>query len=73
MSQPESNRIKRGLMVWCALILFALGIWLLVEPVKSRGAGFHSSDQDTSQGTPELVDNVVAVGAQMAALSYGRR
>jgi hypothetical protein len=42
----RGERVKRGLMVWCALILFVLGVWLLVEPLKARGA--------------EKVDNVVA-------------
>lgn len=40
------ERVKRGLMIGCALILFALGVWLLLEPAQARGA--------------EKVDNVVA-------------
>jgi hypothetical protein len=44
----RGERAKRKLMVWCALILFALGIWLLVGPAKARGAEFHSSDEDLS-------------------------
>jgi len=76
-SQHESNRserVMRGLMVWGALILFALGIWLLVEPVKARGAEFHPIDEDLSLGTP-VVDNVVAVSARisMAAVVPGCR
>lgn len=46
------ERIKRGLMVWCALILFVLGVWLLIEPVKAQGA--------------EKGDNVVAAGVYIA-------
>ena len=32
-----AERVKRGLMVWCALVLFMLGVWLLVEPVRAQG------------------------------------
>jgi len=76
-SQHESNsseRIMRRLMVWGALILFALGIWLLVEPVKARGAEFCPIDEDVSRGT-SVVDNVVAVSARisMAAVVPGCR
>lgn len=31
------ERIKCGLMVWCALILFGLGVWLLIEPARAQG------------------------------------
>jgi hypothetical protein len=69
------ERVKRGLMVWCALILIALGIWLLVEPRKARGAEFRPSDEGQSMGGMELVDNVVAAGARFspAAVSLGCR
>ena len=73
-SQHESNRserIMRRLMVWGALILFALGIWLLVEPVKARGAEFCPIDEDVSRGTP-VVDNVVAAGEYPVA-ALGRQ
>lgn len=46
------ERVKRGLMVCCALILFVLGVWLLIEPVKAQG---------TEKG-----DNVVAASAYIA-------
>lgn len=45
----RTERVKRGLMVWFALLLFALGVWLLIEPVKAHGA--------------EKVDNVFATGS----------
>ena len=32
------ERVKRVLMVSCAVILFVLGVLLLVEPLKARGA-----------------------------------
>lgn len=49
----RTERVKRGLMVGCALILFVLGVWLLVEPLKARGA--------------EKVDNVLAAKVGLAA------
>ena len=48
-----AERVKRGLMVWCALVLFMLGVWLLIEPVKAQG---------TEKG-----DNVVAAVACIAS------
>ena len=60
----RNERVKRGLMIWCALILFALGIWLLIEPARARGAEFHPSGHGLSPGTPKLVDNVVAIRAR---------
>lgn len=53
------ERIKRGLMVGCALILFVLGVWLLVEPVRASGM--------------EKGDNVVAASVYMtnAAIEPG--
>ena len=47
------ERVKRGLMVWCALILFVLGVWLLIEPAKAQG---------TEKG-----DNVVAASAYISS------
>jgi hypothetical protein len=34
----RAERIKRGLMVVCAVVLFVLGIFLLVEPLRAGGA-----------------------------------
>lgn len=45
----RTERVKRGLMVWCALILFVLGVWLLLEPLEARGA--------------QKMDNVMAISA----------
>lgn len=55
----RTERVKHGLMVCCALILFVLGVWLLIEPVKARGA--------------EKVDNVLAADASLAARGAGWR
>lgn len=46
------ERFKRVLMMCCALVLFALGVWLLIEPVQARGF--------------ELVDNVDACSSRTA-------
>lgn len=46
------ERLKHGLMIWCALILFVLGAWLLIEPVEAQGA--------------EKGDNVVADSAYIS-------
>jgi hypothetical protein len=51
----RTERIKRGLMVGCAFLLFVLGVWLLMEPTQARGA--------------EKVDNVVAATAGSPAVS----
>lgn len=32
------GRLKNVLMVCCALILFVLGVWLLLEPVQAHGS-----------------------------------
>jgi hypothetical protein len=67
----REERVKRGLMIWCALILFALGIWLLVEPAKARGSRY-PNDQDPSLATPALLDNVIANPAPAAReLAHG--
>ena len=47
------ERVKRGLMIWCALILFMLGVWLLIEPARAQGM--------------EKGDNVVAAGAYISS------
>lgn len=31
----RTERLRSGLMVWCALILFVLGAWLLVRPLSA--------------------------------------
>lgn len=49
----RAERVKRGLMVWGALILFVLGVWLLIEPMKAHGA--------------EKGDNVVAATVSLLA------
>jgi hypothetical protein len=50
----RAERIKRGLMAWCAFLLFVLGVWLLVEPAQAHGS--------------EKVDNVVATIASPRAV-----
>lgn len=44
--------MKSGLMIWCALILFVLGAWLLIEPARAHGM--------------EKGDNVKAAGAYIS-------
>jgi hypothetical protein len=34
----RGERLKRVLMVCCALVLFILGVWLLIEPVQAHDA-----------------------------------
>ena len=54
----QRERVKRELMVWCALILFVLGAWLLIRPLEAHGM--------------EKVDNVVAAGEYPVA-ALGRQ
>jgi type II secretory pathway component PulM len=46
VSPTRERRVKGILMVCCALILFVLGLWLLVEPLQAHGR--------------DLIDNVDA-------------
>lgn len=55
----RADRIKRGLIVWCAMLLLVKGVWLLIEPTKAHGA--------------EKVDNVFATGTlRMASVVVNR-
>jgi hypothetical protein len=56
----RGERIKRALMMFCALILFVLGVLLLVEPTQARGSVYHSNSRSASLGSGALVDNVDA-------------
>jgi hypothetical protein len=38
ISFTQRERIKRALMVCCAVVLFVMGIFLLFEPLKTRRA-----------------------------------
>jgi hypothetical protein len=54
----RTERVKRWLMVWCALILFVLGVWLLIRPLEAQST--------------QKVDNVVAAGEYPVA-ALGRQ
>lgn len=71
IGMTRSERLKRALMMFCALILFIVGIWLLIEPERARGSEFHSSIQSPSLGSGELVDNVVANSTFVPASANG--
>jgi hypothetical protein len=59
VSRPR--RVQRALMVWSALILFVLGVWLLMGPFKA-----HAAEK------VDKVDNVVAAGEYPVA-ALGRQ
>jgi high-affinity Fe2+/Pb2+ permease len=56
----RSERIKKALMMFFALVLFVLGVWLLIEPTQARGSEFRSNMQHPSLRNTALVDNVDA-------------
>ena len=57
----RSERLKRTLMMCCALVLFVLGIWLLIKPVEAR----------SDASGIGVVDNVVASDLCCAAAGNG--
>ena len=67
--EGRAARIKRGIMFICALVLFAAGIWLLVNPANTRrGALELFRDENLARSCVQFVDNVDATALVLSRL-----